>query len=176
MNEGIVIWITGLSGAGKTTLANALVSNLKREKKNIIKLDGDEVRKIFGYFEAENNNHDREFRIEIAKRYSNLCLLLAKQGFTVIISTISMFKEIHKWNREKFPRMIEVYIKASIEDLKKRDSKRIYSRYRDGEISNVAGLDLNIDEPEGSEIVVKDFDLNDIKNIVYKIKQKINEN
>jgi adenylylsulfate kinase-like enzyme len=90
-----VLWITGLSGAGKSSLANILVNRLKEHEWPVVLLDGDELRKIFGSSEGEEV-HGREHRVFLAQRYSQLCRLLADQGITVIIATISLFHEIHQ--------------------------------------------------------------------------------
>ena len=97
---GQVIWITGLSGAGKTTLAEKLNMRLQR-KKNIhpILLDGDVLRKIFTKSSVGKESYDRNSRINLALKYGILSNTLSSQGFTVIIATISMFNEIYVWNR-----------------------------------------------------------------------------
>lgn len=150
---GRVIWITGLSGAGKTTLAKETVRRLKSGGHAAVLLDGDELREIFGAVAASSANHGREGRLALAFQYAHLCRLLASQGVTVVIATISLFKEIHAWNRENIPGYCEVFLKVPIEELQRRDPKNIYRRFRDGEISNVAGLDLPIDEPTSADFV-----------------------
>ena len=86
-----VIWITGLSGAGKTTLASEVVRLLKSKYSNVIYLDGDELRKIFT--PISDIPHSRESRLNYANQYSSLCNFLAEQGNIVVIATISLFKE-----------------------------------------------------------------------------------
>jgi adenylylsulfate kinase len=147
-----VLWITGLSGAGKSSLANILVNRLKEHEWPVVLLDGDELRKIFGSSEGEEV-HGREHRVFLAQRYSQLCRLLADQGITVIIATISLFHEIHQWNRENIHGFSMVYLRVPMKELKKRDQKNIYSRYENGLLTNVAGLDLEIDEPKDPEFV-----------------------
>ena len=73
-----------------------------------------------------------------------------------------MFKEIYNWNRENLPGYFEVYLKVPIEELIRRDSKRIYSKFSQGQIKNVAGLDLKIDEPTNADIV---FNFNPRKSV-----------
>ena len=86
-------------------------------------------------------------------KYARLCHTLANQEIIVVIATISMFKEVYGWNRENLPGYFEVYLKVPIEVLRRRDSKGIYKRFDAGEIANVAGLDLEVDEPLNSELV-----------------------
>lgn len=150
-----VIWITGLSGAGKSTLAGEVVSRLRARGQNIVALDGDELREVFGAVAANAQNHGREGRLALAMQYAHLCRVVASQGVTVVISTISLFREVHAWNRENLPGYFEVYLKVPMEELRRRDSKGIYRGFDAGELNNVAGLDLPIDEPDAADWVVE---------------------
>lgn len=152
---GSVIWITGLSGSGKSTLASELAARLRAEKRLTILLDGDELRKVLNAVSSTESNHGREARLSLAKRYALLCQLLAAQGFTVIIATISLFHEVHAWNRANLPGYFEIYLKVPVEELRRRDPKGIYRRFDAGELTHVAGLDLPIDEPSSPDWVVE---------------------
>ena len=154
---GRVLWITGLSGSGKTTLAIEVVRQLRKNRCDVISLDGDSLREMFAIGTANFQNYDRNRRLELGMQYAYLCEILSRQGFTVVIATISMFREVHTWNRNHLPGYFEVYLKVPIEELRRRDSKGIYSRFDSGELQNVAGLDLHVDEPEKPdfEVVIK---------------------
>ena len=152
-----VIWITGLSGAGKSTLAQKIVSRLRSRGDIVLMLDGDELREVFGATAANAKNHDRYGRLSLAMQYAHLCRLVAFQGLTVVIATISLFREIHAWNRANLPGYFEVYLKVPMDELRRRDPKGIYRRFDEGELANVAGLDLAIDEPTAANWVV-DFE------------------
>ena len=155
MSQGAVYWITGLSGAGKTTLAVRLVELLRGRGLPVVFLDGDELREVFGAAAANQQNHGREGRLALAMQYAHLCRVIAAQGLTVVISTISLFREVHAWNRAQLPGYFEIYLKVPEEELRRRDPKGIYRRYDAGEISNVAGLDLVVDEPESPDWVAE---------------------
>jgi len=155
LSKGRVIWITGLSGAGKTTLAKEVVLRLRSIGKHVVFLDGDELREIFGAAEANARNHGREGRLALAMRYAHLCRVIASQGVIVVIATISLFREVHLWNRENLPGYFEVYLDVPIEELRRRDPKGIYRRFDTGEIKHVAGLDLPIDVPDAADWVVE---------------------
>lgn len=142
-----VIWITGLSGAGKSTLAQALAPRLRAQGRAVVLLDGDELRDVFGAVTANADNHGREGRLALALQYARLCRILASQGLTVVIATISLFREVHAWNRANLPGYFEVYLKVPVDELRRRDPKGIYRRFDAGELQHVAGLDLPIDEP-----------------------------
>jgi adenylylsulfate kinase-like enzyme/glycosyltransferase involved in cell wall biosynthesis len=150
-----VIWITGLSGAGKSTLAHEIVSRLRANDNAVVMLDGDELRDVFGAVAANAQNHGRDGRLALALQYSHLCSILAAQGMTVVIATISLFREVHVWNRANLPGYFEVYLKVPVDELRRRDPKGIYRRFDAGELTNVVGLDLPIDEPEAADWVVE---------------------
>lgn len=145
---GMVCWITGLSGAGKSTLAAKVTTRLRAQGGAVVMLDGDELREVFGAVAANAKNHGREGRLALAMQYAHLCRVIASQGLTVVIATISLFKEVHAWNRANLPGYFEAYLKVPVEELRRRDPKGIYRRFDAGELTDVAGLDLPIDEPE----------------------------
>ena len=118
-------------------------------------LDGDELREVFGAVAANTHNHGREGRLALAMRYAHLCRVIAAQGLTVVIATISLFREVHTWNRANLPGYFEVYLNVPVEELRRRDPKGIYRRFDAGELNNVAGLDLPIDEPEAADWIVE---------------------
>ncbi len=155
MREGRVIWITGLSGSGKSTLANEVVTRLRFAGEAAVMLDGDELREVFGAMAVSAQNHGRDGRLALAMQYAHLCRVIATQGLTVVIATISLFREVHIWNRANLPGYFEVYLKVPLEELRRRDPKGIYRRFDAGELTNVAGLDLPVDEPLASDYVVE---------------------
>jgi len=143
----MILWITGLSGAGKSTLAHEVAGLLRAQGRPVVLLDGDELREVLGPASA-NVSYGREDRLALAMRYARLCGLLGRQKLTVVIATISLFREVHVWNRANLPGYIEVCLKVPLDELRRRDPKGIYRRYDQGVSGDVAGLDLSIDEPE----------------------------
>ena len=155
--DGQVIWITGLSGAGKTTVAEALGQSLGERNLTPILLDGDVLRDLFRSSDEISGTYIRDERIILAYKYALLCKKLSSQGFTVIASTISMYDEIYAWNRTNLPNYFEIYLKVPLKELRRRDPKKIYQRYDAGDLSDVAGLDLAVDEPL-EPYVILDFE------------------
>lgn len=143
-------WITGLSAAGKTTIASLLVSHLRSQGKIVIHLDGDELRQVLS-----DETYTREERIALAMRYARLCKLLSDQGVDVVIAVIGLFKEVHEWNRKNISNYIEIFIDTPLSELKKRDPKNIYRDFELGVLKNVAGIDLKIDFPSNPNIHLK---------------------
>jgi len=111
-----VLWITGLSGAGKSTLAREVVARLRESSEAVVMLDGDELREVFGAVASNPINHGHEARFGLAMQYAHLCRVIAAQGFTVVIATISLFREVHSWNRANLPGYFEVYLKVPLDD------------------------------------------------------------
>mgnify|MGYP003332016143 CR=1 FL=1 len=92
------ILVAGATGAGKSVLATSLVARLRMVDGGILLLDGDELREIFGATSVNVQDYGREKRMALAMQYAHLCNILAKQGFTVVIATISLIKAVHAWH------------------------------------------------------------------------------
>ncbi len=153
--SGQVVWITGLSGAGKSTLAHAVVDRLRADGVPVVMLDGDVLREVFGAVTPNHQNHGREGRLALAMQYAHLCRVIAAQKMTVVIATISLFREVHAWNRNNLPGYFEIYLKVPLDELRRRDPKGIYRRFDAGELQNVAGLDLPVDEPDAADWIIE---------------------
>ena len=154
---GQVIWITGLSGAGKTTLAKEVIQRLQECGSHPILLDGDILRSLLQASEDVLDTHSRKARITLALKYAHMCRLLSEQGFIVVIATISMFDEVYAWNRVNIKNYFEVYLRVPLDELRRRDPKSIYQRYENGELINVAGIDLSVDPPQTPHLTL-DFE------------------
>ena len=152
---GRVIWVTGLSGAGKTTLAQEITNTMRANGERVVILDGDELRSILTPKASGTQNHTRKERLSLAMQYARLSGVIATPGVTVVVATISLFNEIQEWNRANLPGYFEVYLKVPIDELRRRDPKGIYSRFDSGDLKNVAGLDLSIDEPKSPDFTVE---------------------
>lgn len=157
---GKVIWITGLSGAGKTTVGAELYKQFKEIDKSIVLFDGDKLREVFG----GDLGYSNEDRFNCAMRYSRLCKMIAEQDINVICCTISMFHEIRKWNRENIENYYEVYLKVPMEILIERNNKGIYDNK-----SDVVGINLEFEEPFNSDLVVNNSEIQSILQTVNKI-------
>jgi len=177
-NKGYsVIWITGLSGSGKTTLANKIINELKNANINSVLLDGDELRNVIGSID-DIDNYNKGSRLRYALIYSKLAKLLSSQGLIVVVATISMFREVYKWNRDNIEGYFEIYIKASEGELINRDSKGIYTKYNNGKLKSVAGFDLIVEEPDNPDLILNkysNYDFN-INMILSKLSEGKNEN
>lgn len=153
MNKtGTTFWITGLSGAGKTTVGKMLYEHIRKNKSNIVLLDGDILRQVY-----QDNTYSKEGRVELTYRNGRLCKMLNDQGIDVIICCVAMFDECRAWNRDNIINYIEIYLKVSIEELIKRDQKQLYSRALRNEIDNVMGINMDYEEPQMPNIVIENY-------------------
>lgn len=118
-----VIWVTGLSGAGKTTIATELVQLIKQLNFPVVLLDGDLMREAMSdpYYGYDTNS-----RIQGAYRYSRFAKMFSDQGLIVVVSTISMYHEVRAFNRKNLPLYYEVFINADEATRKQRDPKKLY--------------------------------------------------
>lgn len=148
---GYVYSITGLSGAGKTTIAKLFYDKLIKTTPNLVLLDGDDLRTVL---KDKGKAYSQEGRLEIALTYARLCYLLSQQGTNVICATISMFEDVWEWNRENIANYRLIYVRVSIETLIKRDKKQLYSRALRKEIENVYGIDIPVVEPISADLVL----------------------
>lgn len=162
----MVIWIIGLSGAGKSALGNALVEQIRSLNNKVVFLDGDLIRELF----KNDVDHSTEGRRINAERISKLSNFLSNQEVHVVAAVLSIFPEWQVWNRENIKDYYEIYLKASIESLIARDSKGLYRRALKGEINNVVGIDIPFPEPKNPDLLIENesFDKNlyELVNIV----------
>lgn len=164
---GNVYWITGLAGSGKTSIGRELYKRLKKLKPNVVLLDGDILREILG----NSLGYSIEERKSLAMIYSRLCKALSEQGIDVICSVISLFKEVHKFNRENIKNYYEIFIECDMKELIKRDQKGIYSKAIRGKIKDVIGVDLTYDKPKKCDLVINNTKKNNLDKKVEKIIQ-----
>lgn len=139
---GACVWVTGLSGAGKTTLANGLARSYREEGLSVVQLDGDVLREIF-----DDYDYSCAGRLQLGLKFSRLVANLVSQGHLVIIAVIALFSEIHEANKKQIPNYIDVFLDVPISELCVRDSKGLYDKYLKGHTENLVGMDINTDFP-----------------------------
>jgi len=170
--KGKVIWLTGLSAAGKSSIAQKMKHILDEKKLPSLLLDGDEVREAIGDF---NCGHDPESRLLNAYRISRFAKMISEQGCIVIVATMSLYHEIHNWNRKNFPNYFEVFIKADLDILKQRDPKGLYKNFSAGNTNNIPGMDLDPEFPLNPDLVIENNgQLNEVKKLANEIISKCN--
>jgi adenylylsulfate kinase len=172
--RGFTLWFTGLSGAGKTTLTNELIPQLRARGARVEVLDGDEVRanlsKGLGF-----SKEDRDTNI---RRIGYVSRLLARNGVGVIAAAISPYREIRDEVRSSIEAdgvvFLEVFVKASLDALVARDVKGLYKKALAGEIKQFTGVSDPYEEPFKPELVVE-TDRETVEESAAKILAKLEE-
>lgn len=164
-----VFWITGLSGAGKTTVAQHLIERLRSNGLPSVLVDGDVFRELIN---EGCSKHDKAARLILAKRYSRFCQYLVSQGVNVVCSTISLFHEVQAWNRKNISGYFEIYLDVEMTELKRRDNKNIYHRAELGELKDVVGVDISPELPLMPDMHLTQTNEMTVNDIVQLILEK----
>ena len=146
--RGVTVWFTGLSGAGKSTIAQALAERLKAEGYPLEILDGDIVRTNL----TKGLGFSRDDRDENIRRIGFVSHLLTRNGVIVLVSAISPYREVREAVRDRIGDFIEVYVSAPLEVCEQRDVKGLYKRARAGEIKGFTGIDDPYEPPLNPDI------------------------
>jgi adenylylsulfate kinase len=147
----MVVWLTGLSGAGKSTIATALVQLAKPTIPSLVSIDGDVVRDLFG----AGLGFDEESRKAQIQRIQRLSLFLASQDIPVITSALYCHPDLMRWNRENLPGYFEVYVDTPLATVMERDTKGLYAKARAGETRHVVGIDVPWHAPQAPDLIVR---------------------
>ncbi|MEH2069535.1 MAG: adenylyl-sulfate kinase [Nostoc sp.] len=146
--RGVTIWFTGLSGAGKTTIAQFLEKDLRKQKYKVELLDGDIVRQNL----TKDLGFSKEDREENIRRIGFVANLLTRNDVIVIVSAISPYREIRDEVRQQIKDFVEVYVNAPLSVCEKRDVKGLYKKARVGEIKGFTGIDDSYEPPLNPEV------------------------
>ncbi len=152
-----LLWFTGLSGSGKSTIAGAVEQKLADRMQHTYLLDGDNVRhglcKDLGFSSAD--------RVENIRRIGEVAKLMVDSGLIVLSAFISPFAENRRMVRELFKEdeFIEIYINTPLSECEKRDPKGLYQKSRDGLIKDFTGIDSPYEAPKIPEITINNFDI-----------------
>ncbi len=168
--RGVTIWFTGLSGAGKTTITQALAEKLRENDYGIEVLDGDVVRtnltKGLGF-----SKEDRDINI---RRIGFVAHLLTRNGVVVLVSAISPYRAVREEVREMVGDFVEVFVNAPLNVCEDRDVKGLYKRARAGEIKQFTGIDDPYEPPANPEVECR-TDLEELSESVAKVLNKLEE-
>jgi adenylylsulfate kinase len=150
-----VIWMTGLPGAGKTTIANAMVAELRSANRQAIVLDGDTVREglcsDLGFSDAD--------RIENVRRLAHVARLFQREGYTVVVATISPLEQQRELARTIIgPSFLEVFIATPLATCQQRDPKGMYAKARNGQLPAFTGVSAEYQAPVEPDLVIDTCD------------------
>jgi adenylylsulfate kinase len=144
-----VLWFTGLSGSGKSTIATRVHAELVRRGAEVEYIDGDALREVF-----PNTGFTRAEREEHLRRTGYMAGRLAAHGVTVVASFVSPYRESREFIRRLCPDFVEIYVSTPLEECERRDVKGLYARARRGEIRNFTGIDDPYEPPDHPELTL----------------------
>jgi adenylylsulfate kinase len=144
-----VLWFTGLSGSGKSTIAERVRRELERRGVDVEYIDGDALREVF-----PRTGFTREEREEHLRRTGYMASRLAAHGVTVVASFVSPYRESREFIRRLCPAFLEIFVATPLEECERRDVKGLYARARRGEIRNFTGIDDPYEAPDRPELTL----------------------
>src|SRR3982074_960167 len=167
-NKGLVIWLTGLSGAGKTTLARSISNHLKAAGHRVELLDGDEVRENL----SRGLGFSKEDRETNIRRIAYVAKLVSRSGGVAITAAISPYRAIRDEARAQIGPFGEVFVRCPLDVLVQRDTKGLYAKALRGEIAQFTGVSDPYEEPFAAEVVVE-TDLESVEESTAKVLRKL---
>ena len=165
-NKGILFWITGLSGSGKTGIAENIKNNISNKYGPTVIVSGDDLRKIFNY-----KKFSRKDRLAYALSYSKFCKCITDNKINIILSTVSLFHKVRKWNRTNISNYMEIYIQSDINKIIKQKNKFFYKK----NYKNIIGKDIKPEFPQSPHIIVENNFNKPIKVLTKYLIKKINK-
>ncbi|MCK4299073.1 MAG: adenylyl-sulfate kinase [Planctomycetes bacterium] len=153
--KGCTVWMTGLPGSGKTTIALDVEERLKAMGKNVEILDGDEVRKGL----SSDLGFSKEDRQQHAKRVTFVAKVLTRNDVIVLVGLISPFKAFRQYARDEIGDFLEVFVDTSLDECIRRDPKGLYKLALEGKIKDLTGLQDPYEAPEDPELVIPTEDV-----------------
>jgi adenylylsulfate kinase len=146
----MIVWLIGLSGAGKTTVGTRLAARMRTDLPNLVYVDGDLLRDVWG----GDLSHDVAGREVNAARLSKLCRMLDRQDIHVVAAVLSIFPQWQAWNRDNFSSYFEVFLDVPMDVVVDRDTKGLYQAALQGHERNVVGVDIPFPRPAGPDLVL----------------------
>jgi adenylyl-sulfate kinase len=168
--KGYTVWFTGLSGSGKSALANRLAQEIRKRGQIAEVIDGDVIRRSV----SKGLGFSQEDRDENIRRVGHLCSYLTATDRVAIAACISPYASIRDRNRDLIGNFVEVYCKCSVDECAKRDPKGLYKKAFAGEIKGFTGVDDPYEAPENPEVMVE-TDKETIDQSLAKILIKLEE-
>jgi adenylylsulfate kinase len=164
-----VLWFTGLSGSGKSTIAERVHAELEGRGSEVEYIDGDALRSVF-----PGTGFTREQRDEHLRRTGYMASRLEAHGITVVASLVSPYRESRDFIRRLCRNFVEIYVSTPLEECERRDVKGLYARARQGEIRNFTGIDDPYEPPEHPELTLDTRSLS-VDQSVAKVLERLGD-
>jgi adenylylsulfate kinase-like enzyme len=165
--KGILFWITGLSGAGKTTIANKIKKDISKIYGPTLMISGDNIRSIF-----DLRGYGYKDRLEVLKKYTKFAKYITNQKINLIFAVVGMVETTRRWNRKNIDNYVEIFIKSKIKNIKNLNKKKIYHKKNS---KNVIGLDIKAEFPKKPDITIINSFNKSTDALAKKLLKKIND-
>ena len=165
-NKGVLIWLTGLSGSGKSTIAKKIHPYFSKIFGKTIIINGDDLRRIFKLY-----GFDEKSRFTNAEKFSKLCKLITDQNVSVIFAAVGMKKNIRKFFKSAVNNYFEIFIDAKINEIKNKNLKKTYKNFK----SNIVGHDIKPEFPQNPDVIIKNNLNKNINNLTQELIKKISK-
>ena len=164
-NKGILFWITGLSGSGKTVLAEKIKKDITKKYGPTLVVSGDDLRKIFKF-----NKYTAEERKILGKYYCNYAKFITNQKINLIFAVVGMRYLLRNWNRKNIENYLEIYIKTNIKTIINANKKKIYHKKNSGDI---VGINIKAELPKKADIIINNNFKKSIEVLSKELVRKI---
>lgn len=144
--KGILFWVTGLSGSGKTSIAKKIKNSISKGYGPTIVISGDDLRKNF-----DLKKYDKHSRLAYGKKYNQFCKIILNQKINVIFAVVGLFDELRYWNRKHIQNYCEIFIKSPIKNIINAKKKRVYF----SKSKEIMGVNIKPEFPKKPNIVIK---------------------
>lgn len=162
--KGILFWVTGLSGSGKTVLAKKIKNRISKIYGPTLIISGDDIRNVF-----KLKGYSYKDRLQTVKKYCKLSKLITSQKINVIFAVIGLMDEIRLWNKKNIENYVEIYVKSDITTIIKKRRKRVYKTSK----KNIVGIDIKPEFPKKPDIIIKNYFKNDLNKLSSELLNKV---
>ena len=165
-DKGILFWITGLSGSGKTVIAEKIKDKIAHKYGPTLTISGDDLRKMFNF-----NKFSKNKRQIYALSYGKFCKCVTDKKINVIFSTVSLFHKVRKYNKSNIKNYIEIYMQSDFDKIVKKKRKFFYR----GNYKNIVGKNIKPEFPKSPHITIKNNFNKSINVLAKELIKKINK-
>ena len=163
--KGILFWVTGLSGSGKTTISKKMQNDIQKIYGPTLLISGDDIREIFDF-----KDYSAAKRFTLVMKYCKFAKFITNQNVNLIFAVVGMMDKIRNWNKKNITNYLEIYIKSDLKKIIKFKKKKIY---HEKGVGDIVGLSIKPEFPQNPDIIVNNNLKTDIKSLAKQLINKI---